>query len=235
MEQPDDGSPADDGNKWVGLKTRVISGAVLMALLLGAEWVGGWFFTLVMVIAAILMVKEWNALTEDESSLWRFAGIFYAAIPCASLIWLRGLHVPGTENAGAALVLHVFLIVWATDIGAYFVGRSFGKYKLAPSISPGKTWEGLGGGILFAAIVSAACHSFSPFPSSILLCIALGALLAVIAQAGDLFESWMKRRAGVKDSGTLIPGHGGLLDRIDGLIFAAPLFAFAVWVSGYSI
>jgi phosphatidate cytidylyltransferase len=109
------------------------------------------------------------------------------------------------------------LCVWATDIGAYFLGSLAGGAKLAPSISPSKTWSGLVGGVCFSAVVSSACGlAFNAGDTPVLA--AAGAAIAIVAQAGDLFESAAKRRAGVKDSGRLIPGHGGLLDRVDGLI-----------------
>jgi phosphatidate cytidylyltransferase len=115
--------------------------------------------------------------------------------------------------------------VWATDIGAYVVGRSAGGAKLAPRISPGKTWSGLFGGMAWAAVASAVVSYTFDAGQTIDLAI-IGAGLAVVAQLGDLLESAAKRRAGVKDSGSLIPGHGGLLDRVDGLV--AVLAAVAV-------
>jgi len=224
-------TPQDD-SRWSGLKTRIISGVILALLLLGVVWQGGWIFYLLVLMVASIMVKEWNGLTERDGPGWHLAGMFYAAVPCASLIWLRTLTFESDLHGGAHVVLFVFFLVWATDIGAYFAGRQFGGPKLAPTISPNKTWAGLGGGMLAAAIVGIVCHTFTPFPATIGMCILIGPLIAIVAQTGDLFESWMKRRAGVKDSGTLIPGHGGLLDRIDGLVFAIPVFAWALALSG---
>ncbi|MCE2927497.1 MAG: phosphatidate cytidylyltransferase [Rickettsiales bacterium] len=219
-------------SRWDGLKLRAISGAVMIILLLAAEWIGGWLFMLVVVMAALIMMKEWNALTEGEDERWKLAGYFYVALPCASLIWLRNLNFPSDLNGGAHVVLYLLFVVWATDIGAYFAGKRIGGPKLAPSLSPNKTWAGLAGGMLAAAIIGAISASFTPYPLSVLSCALLAVLLAVVAQIGDLFESWLKRRAGVKDSGTLIPGHGGLLDRIDGLVTATPCFALIVYLSG---
>jgi phosphatidate cytidylyltransferase len=226
--------PTPRGPRWGELKTRIASSAVLLAVTIGIWWLGGWVFTLFVVLAAQLMVKEWNGLTEAEGASWRLFGLFYAAVPCASLIWLREVRFEGDAQAGLWLVLYVLLCVWATDIGAYFVGRKVGGAKLAPSISPGKTWAGLGGGVGAAFIVGGLAHFFTPYPTSIVAGALLAALIALVAQGGDLFESWLKRRAGVKDSGTLIPGHGGLLDRVDGLVFTLPLFALAVALSGYA-
>jgi phosphatidate cytidylyltransferase len=124
----------------------------------------------------------------------------------------------------------LLLVVWTTDIGAYFAGRSIGGPKLAPRISPGKTWAGLVGGMAAAGLVGGLLTALAG--AGFWLAAGLGALLAAVAQAGDLFESRLKRHAGVKDSGHLIPGHGGLLDRIDGLVFAAPTFALVVALMG---
>ncbi len=219
-------------SKWEGLQVRIISSAVLLAATIGVWWQGGWLFALFVILAAQMMVKEWNGLTENDGPAWRMAGLFYAAIPCASLIWLRGVRFDGHPDAGLWLVLYLLLCVWATDIGAYFTGRKFGGPKMAPAISPGKTWAGLGGGMMTAAIGGGAAAGFTAFPVGLIWCALTGLLLALVSQAGDLFESWMKRHAGVKDSGTLIPGHGGLLDRVDGLTFTLPLFAVMVHLSG---
>lgn len=217
---------AANPSRWAGLQTRIISGAVMAALVLGALYLGGWLFTLLIVVAALLMIREWDGLTVNDRVHWKCIGLLYVGIPCASLIWLRG------HAYGAHMILFVMLAVWATDIGAYFAGRRIGGPKLAPHISPSKTWAGLGGGVVCAAIVGGFSSYFTPYPPSFIAAMDLGAVLALVAQCGDLFESWLKRRIGVKDSGTLIPGHGGLLDRVDGLIFTVPLFAWLVWLSG---
>lgn len=216
---------------WTGLGVRVISGVFLAVLVLAALWAGGVIFSLVILLAALLMLREWDKLTAKESPLWGLAGMFYVAIPCASILWLRNLQVDGFPHSGFSLVLYVLFAVWATDIGAYFTGRIIGGAKLAPAISPGKTWAGLGGGMTAAGVVGGLSHLFSPYPTTWLGAILLAVLLAAVAQIGDLFESWMKRRADVKDSSTLIPGHGGLLDRVDGLMFTVPLFALLVYIS----
>jgi phosphatidate cytidylyltransferase len=222
---------AETATRWEGLRKRVISGVILAKIVLLALWLGGWIFTLLVVAAATIMIREWDMLTADDHPLCKVAGIFYVGIPCASLIWLRNLSFPDHTHGGAEVVLFVMLCVWATDIGAYFTGRRVGGPKLAPSISPNKTWAGLGGGVVCAAIVGGICTSFSPYPPSIIAGIDLGILLALVSQGGDLFESWLKRRVGAKDSGTLIPGHGGLLDRVDGMIFALPAFALLLYMT----
>ena len=209
-------------SKFSGLSIRVISGISLAALVLAVLWAGGFLFVLLVVLAALQMLREWDFLTEAEAESWRVFGLFYVAIPSACLLWLRAQNI--------ALVFYILFVVWATDIGAYFSGRIIGGAKLAPSISPNKTWAGLGGGMTAAGIVGGLSHLFSPYPTTIWGAISLGVILAALAQISDLFESWLKRRAGEKDSSSLIPGHGGLLDRVDGLIFTLPFFAFLVYI-----
>ncbi len=220
-----------DPKKWAGLGVRTISGIVLAVVMLAVLTAGGFLFSAIIMLAALQMLREWDGLTAKEDWKWGVAGLFYIAIPCASILWLRDVQIGGV-SAGFSLVIYVLLVVWATDIGAYFTGRIIGGAKLAPAISPNKTWAGLGGGVAAAGVVGGICFIFSPYPSKLWAAILLGVILAVIAQAGDLFESWLKRRAGVKDSSNLIPGHGGLLDRVDGLMFTIPLFALLVALSG---
>ncbi len=148
------------------------------------------------------------------------AGVLYAVFPAVALIYLRE-----QPDQGFALALWTLVVVWATDIGAYFAGRAIGGPKIAPSISPSKTWAGLAGGMVGALIFGAAVASASGLAAHFFIA---GAPLAVAAQAGDFFESWLKRRSGVKDSGTLLPGHGGVLDRLDGVVPVALLVAAGV-------
>jgi phosphatidate cytidylyltransferase len=147
------------------------------------------------------------------------AGLLYAVLPAMALIFIR------QQNSGLLLALWTLVIVWATDIGAYFAGRAVGGPKLAPRISPNKTWAGLIGGMIAALIVGALIAWRAGLPH--LLYIAGGGL-AIAAQAGDLFESWLKRRSGVKDSGRILPGHGGVLDRLDGVVPVSILVAAAI-------
>ncbi len=154
------------------------------------------------------------------------AGVLYVGVPLVALVWLRG-----TDLVGRADVLMVVLVVWASDIGAYAVGRAVGGPKLAPAISPGKTWSGAAGGLV-AAMLAGEAAAQALAPSSPGRAAAVACVLAVASQAGDLLESWIKRRFGVKDSGRLIPGHGGLLDRLDGLLAAAPAAAMLAAVLG---
>lgn len=151
---------------------------------------------------------------------WLAIGTLYVGVPVVSLVWIR-------QAGGAFTLFWLLAVIWATDIGAYAVGRTVGGPKLAPPISPGKTWSGLIGGMISAAVVGLAGGIYMRQPEP-WLAGALAAILAVVAQVGDLFESWIKRRSGIKDSSRLIPGHGGLLDRVDGLIAAAPVVALLV-------
>lgn len=194
-----------------GLLPRIVSAVVLGPLLLAAIWYGFPWIDLVAALAAPLMVSECASLTRGRPAL-RASAIVYVLAALVALLWLR--HQPAL---GRETVLWIVLCTWATDIGAYAVGRSAGGAKLAPRISPGKTWSGLVGGMAWAAVASAAFGYAWGLGQTIPLAI-VGALLAIVGQVGDLLESALKRRAGVKDSGTLIPGHGGLLDRVDGLI-----------------
>ena len=142
----------------------------------------------------------------------------YVAIPAISLLYVMRM-------GHALAVFWLLAVVWATDIGAYAFGRMIGGPKLAPSVSPNKTWAGAVGGLISAVLASSGLLLWGYGLSTTALLAVSAALLSVVSQAGDLFESGLKRHYGVKDSGTLIPGHGGAMDRFDGLWFAAPLAA----------
>lgn len=190
---------------------RAVSAVVLGPLLLAAIWYGFPWLDLIAAVAAPLMVSECLRLSRGRPVM-RLVAIAYVLAAVVALLWLR--HQPAL---GRETILWIVCCTWATDIGAYVVGRSAGGARLAPRISPGKTWSGLVGGMAWAAVASAAFGYAFGLGQTILLAV-VGALLAVVGQVGDLLESAMKRSAGVKDSGTLIPGHGGLLDRVDGLV-----------------
>lgn len=238
MEQPENNAPPPQQpmpSQWAGLQTRVASAVVMAAVVLLALWAGGFVFMLLVFMAGLQMLREWDGLTKRDRARFKIGGIFYVAIPCASLIWLRNVHTEEYADAGVRLVLFVLFSIWATDTGAYFTGRKVGGPKLWPAISPSKTWAGLGGGVAASGIVCAICLMFTPYPKTVPGALLLGTFLALLGQGGDLFESWLKRRVGVKDSSKLIPGHGGLLDRVDGLIFTIPLFAWMVYLSGTAL
>lgn len=213
-------APAGAPVRFRGLLLRVVSAVVLAPLALAAVWYGFPWIDLLAALAAPLMVGEWLRLTRRRP-MARSAAILYSIAAVLALLWLR--HQP---TYGRETIIWILACVWATDIGAYFVGSTVGGAKLAPSISPSKTWSGLAGGMVAAAVAGAACGLLFGAGSTIVLAL-LGAAIAIVSQAGDLLESAAKRRAGVKDSGSIIPGHGGLLDRVDGLM-AALVFVAAI-------
>lgn len=198
------------------------SGIVAAIALLFVLW-SSTSFALLVVAGAIILAMEWQRLIDKSNALHPYVGVFYIAVPCVALIALR--------QESAMATLHIITIVVACDIAAYFTGKALGGPKLMPSISPNKTWAGLIGGMFAAAMVAATVSKFTGSSFGFLTWMLLGALLAVTAQAGDGFASWLKRKADVKDSGALLPGHGGLLDRVDGLLLAAPLYAAFFWAS----
>jgi phosphatidate cytidylyltransferase len=192
------------------LLMRTATAMILVAVALVAVAKGGDLYAFFIAAMATVIYYEWMRIVREWDVTWKIGGFFYALIPAVALLWIRNL-----PEDGIALVVWTFLVTWATDIGAYFVGRRFGRAKLAPSISPNKTIAGLYGGVAAATIAAAVWVIGIGLNYNLII---IAPIMAVLAQAGDLFESWMKRRAGVKDSGNWLPGHGGLLDRLDGLI-----------------
>lgn len=210
------------------LPVRVASALVMVAIAGAALWLGGWvWYVFVAVVAGICLFELARLVrrafgTGTAQTLGVLAGAIYVGLASVSL-----------ANLPPAVLLGVIAVVIATDVGAYFSGRAIGGPKIAPKISPSKTWAGLIGGMILAAVVSASFFLYNVgeirFSVMVGIAAAIGALLAVLAQCGDFFESWLKRKAGMKDSSNLIPGHGGVFDRIDGLlpvaIAALPLWA----------
>lgn len=182
----------------------------------------------VLLLTILGLTAAWCVWTGRPPSR-TLIGFAYVGGAVVSFAWLRG-----DSDMGRLTIIWLLGVVWATDIGAYFVGRTFGGPKMAPRLSPNKTWSGLIGGMASAAIVSVAVFVWADVQSmtmstGILVGLAVfAALVALLSQAGDVYESSMKRRAGVKDSGSIIPGHGGILDRVDGLMFAATFVALVV-------
>jgi phosphatidate cytidylyltransferase len=217
--------PAAPPRYFRGLLSRVVSAAILAPLCLAAIWFGFPWVDLMAAIAAPIMLGEWIRLTPGRP-MARGLAVLYGLAAIVALLWLR--HQP---DLGRETVLWIVACVWATDIGAYFVGSLAGGARLAPTISPGKTWSGLVGGLCLSALASAACGLVFDQGETVTLALA-GAGVAIVAQAGDLLESMAKRRAGLKDSGHVIPGHGGLLDRIDGLIAALVVVGLARLIAG---
>ncbi len=179
---------------------------------------------------------------------WVFATILIVIYPKISFIWGRGIFFRGLmgcivliptwiavnfirSNFGVWSLLFLFVLIWGADSGAYFAGKKWGKNKLAPKVSPGKTRQGLYGALATTTVIVGGVLYLIPSPSRMWPAILMLSFATVIfSVVGDLFESMLKRNAGVKDSGTLIPGHGGLLDRIDSLTAAAPVFALGSWL-----
>jgi phosphatidate cytidylyltransferase len=172
----------------------------------------------------------WRMGHKAPRALSLAAGLPYIGCATLALIWLRA-----NPGSGLANVLLVLLVVWASDIGAYLVGRTIGGRKLAPAISPGKTRSGAIGGLLAACLVGVAAAFWLDRQGDLWWLVAMAAGLSVVSQAGDLLESFIKRRFGVKDSGWLIPGHGGLFDRLDGLLAAAPAAAALAFALGRGV
>jgi phosphatidate cytidylyltransferase len=168
---------------------------------------------------AVIALGSGRSLAEVLPSISASAaGIVFVVLPFSAVVRLHGV-----DGSGPRLLLFTVVLVWAGDTAAYFVGSGIGRWKMAPRISPNKTWEGAGANFLGALFVAAAFGFWTRIPPAHML--AMGAVGSVAGQLGDLFESAWKRSAGVKDSGSILPGHGGMLDRIDALILAAP----AVW------
>jgi phosphatidate cytidylyltransferase len=195
------------------LALRIVSAAVLAPVAVGAAYFGGWPFAVFWAAAAIAVVWEWTRMVAGP--IWIASGTIYAAAMFAAPVILRS-----DPAFGLLAIVLLFAIVWSTDIFGYFAGRAIGGPKLMPAVSPKKTWSGAIAGTLGAMIVAVlVAKLFGSFSTVAIAAVAL--LLSVCAQAGDLFESWIKRKFGVKDSSQLIPGHGGVMDRLDGFWAAA--------------
>jgi phosphatidate cytidylyltransferase len=192
--------------------------AVVVAAVLQAPALALWL-TLAGFAAVFLIARG----IDRRAPLLQALGALYIGIPFVALVWLRA-----DPAAGAVTVFWLLGVVWATDTGALFAGRSIGGPKLAPVISPNKTWAGLAGGMIAAAAVGAGFALWLGGPVALAALVSAG--LAVVAQAGDLAESLIKRHFGVKDSGKLIPGHGGIFDRVDGLLAVAPVWALGMLI-----
>lgn len=219
--------------EWLGMcrqRSRLPAIMVFTALplaVLVAAWVG-------IVQAVVLLVAATAAGIAVEGGFSRTHplafGVPYLGVGAVALIWLRHPQASGGVN-----VIVLLLIVWSSDIGAYMVGRAIGGPRLAPAISPGKTWSGAVGGLIAAAITGLLAATFLTHGAPSWRPGVFAVLLGVVSQAGDLFESQVKRHFGVKDSGSLIPGHGGLLDRLDAVLTAAPAAALLALMLGRGV
>ncbi len=209
------------------LWVRIGSAIILFAIAGTALWFGGIAFGLLLLVGGALLLVEWFQLVR-AMGLGSGGKAAFSALGLLLVIGAIGGLWYIRQNLGMTAALWVFGMVWATDIGAYFAGRAFGGARLAPTISPSKTWSGLVGGMIAALITSATIGDRGQIIGVPLW---IGLFMGLLAQLGDLGESWMKRRAGVKDSGKLIPGHGGIFDRVDGLLPVA-LILGALAVAG---
>lgn len=215
---------AEQRAKQPDLAIRTVSALVMVALAGTALWLGGRVWALFIGLVAAGVLLEWSKLVLAFTRqivarfFWHLGGLVYVGVACLALFILRDM--------GPGAVALPLLLVIATDVGAYFTGRAFGGPKIAPAISPSKTWSGLAGGMAAAAAVAVVpvaifagqTGNWAGVGTLAGQMALFGMIAAVVAQSGDFFESWMKRRAGVKDSGKLIPGHGGVFDRVDGLL-----------------
>src|SRR3990170_3936445 len=179
------------------LMTRSLAAMAMIALALIAAVLGGYVFAVLVAAAATMMYFEWSRLVRGWGLGWHVGGVVYALVPPLAVLW-----VPELPGFGLSMIVWVFIVVWSTDIGAFFAGRAIGGPKLAPSISPNKTIAGLVGGMISAGLAGWAWVRFSGVPPVFLW---LAAPLAPAAQAGDLFENWLQRRAQAKGSGTRPP------------------------------
>ena len=217
---------------------RLISALILAPVIVGLTFLGGWAIYILTAAAVALSLREWAAMTSDgDRIVWPrlFGGGLYIVLAMAALVYIR------EQPDGAAMLLYILVSVWLADTFAYVFGKKIGGPKLAPTISPNKTWAGLFGacfGAVAGVLLVEKTLRFIPelpiptsFDSGLFIHIVKGIFIGLIGQVGDLLISYYKRKAGVKDTGQLIPGHGGILDRIDGLLLVGLLTGLLLWVT----
>ena len=208
-------------------QVRVLSAVVLLPPVVAAAYYGRPWFDLLVVVFAAAMMWEWVVMAGRQA-LWLVVGAVYILAACYVLHDLRGATAGGRD-----VLFFVFVVTWTTDTGAYLTGRAFGGPKLAPRVSPSKTWSGAAGGLLFG--VGAGILLWWLLRDAADFAVAgVAAAASVACQLGDLLESAAKRHFAVKDSGNLIPGHGGILDRVDGLLAAALAVGIGAAIAGWS-
>lgn len=202
-----------------------LAAPIFSTIVIGVVW---WLIAIALVLTFPHSRRFWQ-----KTRLW--VGLFgwLILVPAwAALVSIRALKFDESELFGAWTVLFIFVLVWAADVGAYAAGRAFGRHKLMPAVSPGKTMEGLCGGVALALLVMILVAQFLPVPRELYTGFyTVGLATVLVSVFGDLNESMFKRCAGVKDSGSILPGHGGVLDRIDSLTSALPVFALGyLWL-----
>jgi phosphatidate cytidylyltransferase len=219
----------------------VVNMALMVAIVWGSRTSGGLSYVLLQIMIVVgvawwLLAMLWLRHFDFASNHETHARVFKLAAGTLAIVpaWCALAVLHGSEQNGHRWLFVALMIVWAADSGAYFAGRRFGKRKLAPRISPNKTIEGLLGGVASGLVVALAVAPFAGATLRELPAVALVAIVAVLfSVVGDLFESLLKRHVGAKDSGDLIPGHGGILDRIDGVVAALPVFALGKALMGF--
>lgn len=199
---------------------RALSSAVLIPLIIWIINGSNIIFYCFIVAVAVLMLVEWNSIINRHKHklYWRVAAVLYTCIFFFSFLVLKGFH-----NGDKAL-LWLVITIWGADTAAFIVGKLIGGPKFAPKISPAKTWAGFCGAIGMSCIIG-IMFAYYLSVRNVALFVSTSVLLGALSQASDLLESWIKRKAGIKDSGRLIPGHGGILDRTDSFILTAPTLA----------
>ena len=209
------------GDLWV----RAATGTALVAVTLGAIWLGPVTYTALLSLLVLLGCREfesaWRRIRPMSSFVSRWLlSLVVLVLPAFAMLWMAGIG----EGYDPLIPMGWFALTWTNDTGAYLAGRSFGRHKLAPQISPGKTWEGALGGAALTFLMGAWLQWHWGFEAGILC----AAMVALFGPLGDLAESLLKRKAGIKDSGQILPGHGGVLDRFDSHFFAAPIAALVL-------
>lgn len=225
---------------WTSMAARVAYGLVIAIVLSGlftVDAVSVLWLALFWWVLSFLMVRSY----PQGSQRWQapviraLMGVLVLVPAWVGLNHMRtGVFEFGVSDNNLLLILYVFCIVWVADIGAYFAGRAFGKAKLAPRVSPGKSWAGVWGGLLAVAILAGLVGLWANASSANTLLLVLASLVTgLVSVQGDLLESMMKRFRGIKDSSQLLPGHGGIMDRIDSLTAAIPVFALLITLLGW--
>jgi phosphatidate cytidylyltransferase len=235
------------GWEWTGLmKISSVAKRGLYTLMVAAGLVGSWFvlrdassdwmalpvlslFWWVLAIALVLQFP--NSATRWSSSAAQAIIGLIVLVPT----WLAVVALHQSGEQGPLLVMYLLSLIWVADSGAYFGGRAWGKHKLAPAVSPGKTWEGVASGAVLSLAYAVGAAQVLALPGNQWpLFVVLSLVTVLFSVLGDLTESMFKRHAGIKDSGTLLPGHGGVLDRIDSVTAAAPVFVVGYWLGGFA-
>ena len=197
------------GNEWV---TRGLTGIAFVGVVMWAVIWSAWSNAMLWAVVATLVWSEWFKAPEGPATRWPKALLWLFPVPAlAALVWLGE-----AEPYDPWPILSFLWMIWANDTGAFVVGKPLGRHKLWPAVSPGKSWEGTVGGVVASALVAGLSLGLE--------WAWMGGLMGALSTAGDLTQSAWKRRRNMKDSGSLLPGHGGIMDRFDGFLYAAPVY-----------